>query len=88
MTFLSQFPRAQAPPKGRISGVDAEPVVGRETHFTVEVEKAGMEPQVDIVDSEGNELKSNVRAGEGNGTVFNVSYEPERIGKHEVSYYC
>ncbi|CAD5224207.1 unnamed protein product [Bursaphelenchus xylophilus] len=89
MTFLSQFPRAQskAPPKGRVSGVDGEPVVGRETHFTVEVEKEGTEPLVEIFDPEGGEVEANVRPVEGTKTAFHVSYEPKVVGKHELTVF-
>ncbi|CAD5218153.1 unnamed protein product [Bursaphelenchus okinawaensis] len=89
MTFLSQFPRAQAKtaPKGRISGVDAEPVVGRETHFTVEVDKEDTNAVVEIFDPENKEVEATIRPVEGSKTAFNVSYEPKVVGKHEITVY-
>ncbi|KAI6171470.1 hypothetical protein M3Y97_01048000 [Aphelenchoides bicaudatus] len=85
MTFLSQFPRADAPPKGRISGVDPEPVVNRDTHFLVEVEREGIEPIVRVVDSEGQELQVQIKLLDGSGRRFDVSYTPKKVGKHEIT---
>lgn len=93
MTFLSQFPRAQPQtPRGRISGVDKEPVVGRETHFSVELDRAQPAPLVQVRDPDGRPLRVGVRPAEevtggqdSTATLYHVSYEPEKPGKHEVS---
>lgn len=85
MTFLSQFPRADAPPKGHVSHVDPEPVVGRDTHFSVEVEREGIEPAVRIVDSDGEEVEIKVRMVDDTNRRFDIEYTPKKIGKHEVS---
>lgn len=85
MTFLSQFPRARAPPKGRISGVNPEPVVEQDTHFLVEVERDGIEPIVRIVDPEGRELEAQVQKANDSNRCFGVAYTPLKIGKHAVS---
>lgn len=84
MTFLSQFPRANAPPKGRISNVDQEPVVAQETHFLVEVEREGIDPVIRIVDADGHELSVQIKAIDDSNKRFDVSYTPQRVGKHEV----
>lgn len=85
MTFLSQFPRADAPPKGRISNVDPEPVIGRDTHFLVEVEREGVEPVVRIVDSDGEELDVKIRMVDDTNRRFDIEYTPKKLGKHEVT---
>jgi hypothetical protein len=87
MTFLSQFPRADAPPKGRISGVDPEPVVERDTHFLIEVERDGIEPVVRVVDSEGRAVPVQIKPVDDSNRRFDVSYTPLKVGKHEVSFW-
>lgn len=85
MTFLSQFPRADAPPKGRISNVEQEPVVGRETHFQVEVEREGVEPVIKVQDADGHELEIEIRKLDDSNRHFDVSYTPQRVGKHDIN---
>ncbi|KAI6216017.1 Filamin-C [Aphelenchoides besseyi] len=84
MTFLSQFPRANAPPKGRISNVEPEPVVERETRFLVEVEREGMVPSVSIIGPDGSEMPTAIELLEGSNTQFQVLYVPEKIVVHGV----
>ena len=95
-TFLSQFPRANAPPKGSITNVESEPVVDRETRFLVDCERAGLRPAVTIVAADGTQLPADVQAigainenqqpqpTLGGGTQFQVAYTPTKVGKHDV----
>ncbi|KAI6233889.1 Filamin-C [Aphelenchoides fujianensis] len=69
---------------GRISNVEPEPVVGRETRFLVEVEREGMEPAVLITGPDGAEMPTAVEPLEGDNTKFQVLYVPEKVGKHEI----
>lgn len=84
MTYLSQFPKAKAQQRGRISGVDNAPVVGQSTEFFVDVDGPTLEPQLDVVDSQGNSVPASVEHNSVFPTRYNAKFVPQQPGKHKV----
>ncbi len=91
MTYLAQYPQLKSAleKKGRISGVDEFPIVGRPTHFFVDVENEFLKPEViEVRDSNlPTSLHSlGVRIADNSAvpTKYEVSFTPHDVGKLKV----
>lgn len=98
MTYLAQYPqlKSSSETKGRVSGVDEFPIVGRPTHFFVDVENEFLEPEISQIgsDSRKNSTSSGGRSptmgikwnrSEAVPTKYEVSFVPLETGKLKVS---
>ncbi|KAI1724910.1 filamin repeat domain-containing protein [Ditylenchus destructor] len=84
MTYLSQFPKAKAQQRGRISGVDDSPIVGQSTEFFVDVDGPTLEPQLDVVDSQGNSVPASVEHNAVFPTRYDAKFVPQQPGRHKI----
>ena len=86
MTYLAQFPRGKPQPSGRVSGIDAHPIiVGLRSQFFVDVARLGLQPEVQIFNPQDVEVPTDVEPNSIFPTRSNVTFTPEQLGKHKIN---
>lgn len=85
MTYLAQFPRGKPQFSGRISGIDAHPIiVGLPFQFFVDVARLGLEPEIKIFDPQNGVVSYNMELNTVFITHFDVTFTAKQVGKHKV----
>lgn len=87
MTYLAQFPRGKPQPSGRISNIDAHPIiVGIPFQFFVDVARLGLQTEIKILDPADEVLNYNIESNSVFPTRSDVTFTSKKIGKHKVDF--